>query len=51
MPLYLAVAYIGATRDHLSQHNLYDTYLPGERPTVSCAGINEGERYRDRGQF
>ncbi|KAJ7608475.1 heme peroxidase [Mycena polygramma] len=44
MPLYLAVLYIGATRDHLSQHNLYDTYLPGERPVVSCAGINTGAR-------
>ncbi|KAJ6487466.1 heme peroxidase [Mycena vitilis] len=44
MPLYIAVLYIGATRDHLSQHNLYDTYLPGERPIVSCDGINPGAR-------
>ncbi|KAJ7613241.1 heme peroxidase [Mycena polygramma] len=44
MPLYIAVLYIGATRDHLSQHNLYDTYLSGERPIVSCDGINTGAR-------
>lgn len=43
LPLYVAVLYLGATREHLSANNLYDTYLPGERPTVSCAGINTGE--------
>jgi hypothetical protein len=36
------VLYLGATREHLSEHNLYDTYLPSERPTISCDGINTG---------
>ncbi|KAJ6553187.1 heme peroxidase [Mycena capillaripes] len=44
LPLYLSVLYLGWTRDHLSQHNLYDTYLPGERPNISCAGINTAAR-------
>ncbi|KAJ7250682.1 heme peroxidase [Mycena rebaudengoi] len=44
LPLYLALIYLGVTRSELSSHNLYDTYLPGEFPISSCAGINTAAR-------
>ncbi|KAJ7260407.1 heme peroxidase-domain-containing protein, partial [Mycena haematopus] len=44
LPLYFAVLYLGATREHLADHNLYDTYLPGERPNISCTGIDTAVR-------
>ncbi|KAJ6616202.1 heme peroxidase family protein [Mycena sp. CBHHK59/15] len=44
LPLYVALIYLGATRTQLSENNLYDTYLPGEFPVSSCAGINTAAR-------
>ncbi|KAJ7636793.1 heme peroxidase [Roridomyces roridus] len=44
MPLLLSVLYLSATREQLSSHNLYDTYLQGERPNISCQGINTAVR-------
>ncbi|KAJ6602554.1 heme peroxidase [Mycena vulgaris] len=36
LPLYVALIYLGATRNQLSAHNLYDTYRPGEFPVSLC---------------
>ncbi|KAJ6589163.1 heme peroxidase [Mycena capillaripes] len=44
LPLYVALIYLGATRTQLSENNLYDTYLPGEFPVSTCAGINTAAR-------
>ncbi|KAF8132254.1 heme peroxidase [Mycena galopus ATCC 62051] len=44
LPLYFAVLYLGATREQLAAHNLFDTYLVGERSHISCAGINTAAR-------
>ncbi|KAJ7799743.1 heme peroxidase [Mycena olivaceomarginata] len=44
LPLYVALIYLGATRTQLSENNLYDTYLPGELPVSTCAGINTAAR-------
>lgn len=43
--MYVALIYLGATRTQLSENNLYDTYLPGELPVSTCAGINTGQFY------
>ncbi|KAJ7722601.1 heme peroxidase [Mycena metata] len=43
-PLYVGLLYLGAVREQLSTHNLYDTYLPAEFPVGSCAGINTAVR-------
>ncbi|KAJ7242951.1 heme peroxidase [Mycena rebaudengoi] len=47
LPLYVALIYLGATREELSRNNLYDTYAPGELPVRSCAGINTAARTLD----
>ncbi|KAJ7153271.1 heme peroxidase [Mycena filopes] len=44
LPLPLGLLYLGGTREQLSTHNLFDTYLPGELPVPSCAGINTAAR-------
>ncbi|KAJ7226884.1 heme peroxidase-domain-containing protein [Mycena pura] len=47
LPLVIALLYLAATRNQLEEHNLYDTYLPGELPVKKCDGVNLAARTLD----
>ncbi|KAF7290537.1 hypothetical protein MIND_01293600 [Mycena indigotica] len=46
LPLYVALLYLGVTRQRLETNNLYDTYLPKEWTDMNttCDGVNVAAR-------